>query len=83
MLRRVLAVIGLVLFLGALGLGAAFIFRFELLRWRQELPAYTHQPGDERKQRVEMRDGVGLATTIRLPSGGERWPNGSALRRTA
>lgn len=74
MLRRILAVIGLVLFLGALGLGAAFVFRFEVLRWQQDLPAYTHRPGDERRARVEMRDGVGLATTIRLPAGGEQWP---------
>ncbi len=68
MLRRILALVALFLFVGSLLVGAAFVLRFELIRWRQDLPAFTHQPGAVTYARVAMRDGVELATQIALPA---------------
>lgn len=66
----------LLLLLGC-ALGACGLVRNYIQEDRQssyELPAFTHEAGDWRTERVRMRDGVELSTRVLLPEGVERAP---------
>ncbi len=69
-LKLVAALVGVLLLLA----GAGYLLRFELLRWRLDLPAWSHAAAGERTLRVVMRDGVELNTIVFEPEGRGPWP---------
>jgi putative CocE/NonD family hydrolase len=74
MLRKILkgaaALLAVVLVLGAVG----WFGRFEIMRLREGLPAFSHAGGSTQSEMVAMRDGVLLATTVYQPDGAGPWP---------
>jgi uncharacterized protein len=53
---------------------AAWLGFDQLFRWREGLPPFAYAVGPELVERVAMRDGVQLATAVRLPAGDGPWP---------
>lgn len=73
-MRRALSILGILIALVLLlGVGAWF-GRFELLRMREGLPAFTHAAGPSTQHRVAMPDGIELATEVYTPADGGPWP---------
>jgi len=68
--------IGTLLLVGLVAsiVGVAWLARFQILRWREGLPAFTHSAGELRRVMIDTRDGVGLATHVFLPAGEGPWP---------
>jgi putative CocE/NonD family hydrolase len=52
---------------GVIG-AVAYHQRFEIIRWRAGLPAFSHDAGDASTLMVPMRDGVRLKTSVALPA---------------
>jgi putative CocE/NonD family hydrolase len=54
--------------------GVAFWQRLEILRIVEDLPPFSHEAAPEQRLKVEMHDGVKLATIVRQPAGAGPWP---------
>ena len=74
MMKRTIRIcLGLVSILVVLG-AAGWLARYEIMRIHEGLPSFTHEAGGSRDERVAMRDGIELATTIYQPAGSGPWP---------
>ncbi len=73
-LRRILITLGCLILLLLAGAGATYLARHELLRRYEELPPFTHSGGVQTDHRVQMPDGISLATTVYEPAGSGPWP---------
>lgn len=73
-MRRLLIIlaslVGIVVILGS----GAYLMRHELLRRYEDLPPFSHSGGEIDETRVEMRDGILLATRVYQPQGEGPWP---------